>query len=91
MEFLVGRTLVLQDFDCLLLRRLLDGDFLEECRELLVFLNILGISVDGRSADDLNLILGQELLEVGEDAVQYRLLILDAVEVLDDEHRLEQV
>ena len=87
-EVFVALALSLDDGDGLLLVGLLHGDLLEETGQLLVLLNVLRVSVDGRGDDHLQLVLREQLLQAGQDAVQRRLLVLYAVEVLDDEKRL---
>ena len=46
MELLVALALALDDVNSLLLGRLFHGDLLKEGGELLILLNILGITVD---------------------------------------------
>ena len=87
-EVLIALALGLDDGDGLLLGRLFYSNLLEEAGQLLVLLDVLRIAVDGRGDDHLQLVLRQQLLQTGQDAIQRRLLVLHTVEVLDNEQRL---
>ena len=88
MELLIGSALAAQDLDAPVHGRLVDGYLLEQGGQFPVLFDVLGVPVHGRRADDLQLVLGQEFLQVRKDAVQQGLAVLHPVEVLDDQHRL---
>ena len=87
-ELLVTLLLALDNLNSLLLVGFLHADLFEESGKLLVLLNVLGVSVDGCCAHHLQHVLGEQPLQVGQNTVEYRLLILHAVEVLNHQYRL---
>ena len=86
----IALALVLEDVDGQSLGGLLERDFLEIGGQLLVFLDVLGIAVDGGGDEHLHHVLLNQALEAGNNARQQRLLVLDTMEVLNHQQRVRQ-
>ena len=70
---------------------LLDGNLLKVRHHLLVGLNVLGIAVDARCAEQLQVAFLKLVLQYGRGAEQCALLVEELVDALNHEHGILQL